>query len=211
MVLGVLGLLVGGVLALISVRLPQEEGAVGGRLRYLLIGAGAGVIGAWAGWHGGGDWALAGATALLGWQLLLIALIDAEHHWLPDVLTWPLVVTGVAVAALDGAGPALMHAAGAVAGFVALWLLGWLYRRIRGREGLGGGDPFLFAGAGAWVGWTGLPSVLLWASAAGLSVVVARLALRRPLAMADRLPFGVFLAVGIWLVWLYGPLGVSAP
>ncbi|MBD3835325.1 A24 family peptidase, partial [Brevundimonas sp.] len=73
---------------------------------------------------------------------------------------------------------------------------------------LGGGDPFLFAGAGAWVGWMGLPSVLLWACAAGLSVVFAQLVVRRRVSGGDRLPFGVFLAMGIWLTWLYGPLGL---
>jgi leader peptidase (prepilin peptidase)/N-methyltransferase len=95
-----------------------------------------------------------------------------------------------------------------VAGFVILWGLGWLYQRLRSRQGLGGGDPFLFGAGGAWVGWIGLPSVLLWGSAAGLSLVLARLILRRPVAMTDRLPFGTFLAAGVWLVWLYGPLGL---
>jgi len=99
---------------------------------------------------------------------------------------------------------------GAAVGFGGLWLLAFLYRRVRGRDGLGGGDPFLLGAIGAWVGWAGLPSVLLWASAAGLAVVAAKLVLRRPVASADRLPFGVFLAVGAWMTWLYGPLGLGA-
>jgi leader peptidase (prepilin peptidase) / N-methyltransferase len=89
-----------------------------------------------------------------------------------------------------------------------LWAVGAFYRRVRGRVGLGDGDPILFAGAGAWVGVVGLPSVLLWAALAGLSVVAARLILRKGVRADDRLPFGVFLAVGTWLVWLYGPIGL---
>ncbi len=71
------------------------------------------------------------------------------------------------------------------------------------------GDPRLFAGAGAWVGWLGLPSVLAWASAAAFSVIAARLIVRRKISGADRLPFGVFLAAGLWLTWLYGPIGLG--
>ena len=91
---------------------------------------------------------------------------------------------------------------------VALWGLAQVYRRVRGREGLGGGDPLLLGAGGAWVGWIGLPSVLLWAAAAALSLVAARFIMRRPMAGTDRLPFGVFLALGVWCVWLWGPLGL---
>lgn len=175
--------------------------------RYPAIELTAAAIGVWAALNGGG-WLMVGITALLGWQLLLVGLIDGEHFWLPDILTWPMIMTGLAAAALTGVDPAIQRAIGALAGFAVLWSLAWVYRVIRKRDGLGGGDPFLFAGAGAWVGWMGLPSVLLWASAAGFSIIAARLLLRRPMAGTDRLPFGVFLAAGIWLTWLYGPIGL---
>lgn len=175
--------------------------------RYPLIELAAAAIGVWAGLSGA-SWLMAGATALLGWQLLLIAIIDGENFWLPDILTWPLVATGLAAAGIIGWDLALSHLIGAVVGFGGLWLVGWLYQVIRKREGLGGGDPFLFAGAGAWVGWMGLPSVLLWACAVGLSLVFGMLVVRRTVSGTEKLPFGVFLAVGIWLTWLYGPLGL---
>lgn len=175
--------------------------------RYPLIEMGAAAVGVWAG-LAAPDWATAVASAVLGWQLLLIALVDGEHFWLPDLLTWPLAGSGVLAAGLlHGWMGAAWSVVGLVAGFGSLWLIGRLYRIVRKRDGLGGGDPFLFAGAGAWVGGMGLPSVLLWASAAGLSVVFAQLVVRRRVSGGDRLPFGVFLAVGIWLTWLYGPLG----
>lgn len=176
--------------------------------RYPLIETAAGCVGVWSAVHGAGDAPLTAATAILGWKLLLIAVIDGEHFWLPDILTWPLAASGLlAAAALSGGAP-WNQIIGTVLGFGLLWLVGEGYRRLRGRQGLGGGDPFLFAGAGAWVGWMGLPSVLLWAALGGLSVVAARLALRRPVRGDDRLPFGVFLAGGAWLVWLFGPLGL---
>lgn len=177
--------------------------------RYPLIEVAAGLIGVWAAVNGGG-WIVMGATAVLGWQLLLIALIDAEHFWLPDVLTFPLIATGVGAAALIARDWPVDAVIGAVAGFGMLWAIAWAYKAWRKRDGLGGGDPFLLAGAGAWVGWMGLPSVLLWACAVGFSLVAARLIVRRKVRGDDRLPFGTLLAVGIWLVWLYGPIGVSA-
>jgi len=146
-------------------------------------------------------------TAALGWWLLLIAVIDAERFWLPDRLTLPLAAAGLLAAPLEGAGALADRALGAAIGFAGLAGLAWLYRRLRGREGLGGGDARLLAAAGAWTGWAGLPSVLVWASLAGFSVLAAALLTGRRLRGDDALPFGSFLALGIWLVWLYGPLG----
>lgn len=185
-------------------------------VRYPLIELGSGLIGVWAGLHSA-DFTTALMAGVLGWNLLIIALVDAEHFWLPDQLTLPLFVSGLLAAVLlypGGLGAAFPSAlitpmVGALAGFGGLWLLAFLYRRVRGREGLGGGDPFLLGAGGAWVGWMGLPSVLLWASATGLSIVLAMLIVRRRVSATDRLPFGVFLAVGIWLTWLYGPLGLA--
>ncbi|MFN3930933.1 MAG: prepilin peptidase [Brevundimonas sp.] len=151
----------------------------------------------------------AALTALLGWQLLLLAVVDGEHFWLPDVLTLPLLATGVAAAGLLGQTTLIDSLVGAAVGFAGLWSLAWLYRLVRAREGLGGGDPFLLAAGGAWVGWIGLPSVLLWASAAGLSLVAARRLTGRAVSGSDRLPFGVFLGIGIALTWLLGPLGLT--
>jgi leader peptidase (prepilin peptidase) / N-methyltransferase len=176
--------------------------------RYPLIELGGALVGVWAGLNSS-SWLMIAATAVLGWQLLLIAIVDAENFWLPDVLTWPLSATGlIAAGILGGWDLTLTHLIGTVVGFVGLALVGWLYKRVRKRDGLGGGDPFLFGAAGAWVGWIGLPSVLLWASVAGLSLVFVMLVVRRSVSATEKLPFGVFLAVGIWLTWLYGPLGL---
>lgn len=179
--------------------------------RYILIELAACGVGVWAAMSAlalsEASWLTVVVAAILGWQLLLIGLIDAEHYWLPDVLTWPLVVSGLVLMGWMGGAIPWSQFIGAVTGFVVLWSVAALYRFVRRRDGLGGGDPFLMAGAGAWVGWAGLPSVLLWACAGALSVVLARLMLRRPVSGSDQLPFGSFLAIGIWLVWLWGPVG----
>lgn len=175
--------------------------------RYPLMELAAAGIGVWAGLAQPAplDAAL---TALLGWQLLLIAVIDAEHFRLPDSLTLPLLATGgLAAVVLDQTTP-LDAVIGAAAGFGGLWLLALAYRRLRGRDGLGDGDPILLAAGGAWVGWIGLPSILLWASAAGLSLVAARVLVGRKVSATDRLPFAPCLAAGVWLTWLLGPLGL---
>ncbi|NAV64527.1 prepilin peptidase, partial [Salmonella sp. zj-f54] len=78
------------------------------------------------------------ATAVLGWQLLLIAIVDGENFWLPDILTLPLIATGLVVAMGAGWDVALTHLIGAAAGFGGLWLVGWLYQAVRKRQGLGG-------------------------------------------------------------------------
>lgn len=175
--------------------------------RYPLMELAAAALGIWAALSQPTTLAAA-ITALLGWQLLLITVIDGEHFRLPDRLTLPLMATGGLAAVLVSHTTPLDAVIGAAAGFTGLWLLAFLYRRLRGRDGLGDGDPILLAAGGAWVGWIGLPSVLLWASAAGLSLVAARLLLGQKVSAADRLPFGPCLAAGLWLTWMMGPLGL---
>lgn len=173
--------------------------------RYPAIELGCLAIGAWAAAVHPGAPAL--LTALLGWGLLFIAVIDAEHLWLPDRLTLPLTGAGLAIAAAEGGEALTARAIGAGAGWLLLAGLAALYARLRGREGLGAGDARLLAASGAWVGWTGLPSVLVWASLAGLSLAAARTLTRGPPRADEPLPFGTYLALGTWLTWLYGPIG----
>jgi leader peptidase (prepilin peptidase)/N-methyltransferase len=171
--------------------------------RHVLFSLAAAGIGVWAALSTT-DWPFAVAGAVLGWQLLLIADVDAEHFWLPDRLTLPLIGTGLIASGLLAHGLPWAQIIGAVVGFGLLWLLSWLYRTLRKRDGLGGGDPILFAGAGAWVGWMALPAVFLTACAVLLFGVLLRLLWRKPVRGEDRAPFGTLLAIGVWLVWLYG-------
>lgn len=145
---------------------------------------------------------LASVTALLGWWLFLLAALDLEHEWLPDRLTWPLLAAGLA-AAWGGFGPPLeSRLIGAAAGFASLFLIGFIYRALRGREGLGGGDPKLFAAIGAWLGWTQLPFVLIGAGLLGLSALLLKRLRGGSVEATDRLPLGALMALAAWPIWI---------
>lgn len=147
-------------------------------------------------------WPLGGVTALLGWWLLLIIALDAEHHWLPDRLTLPLIPLGLAVAWI-GLGPALLdRAIGAAAGGLGLWTIAMLYLLARRREGLGGGDPKLLAGLGAWLGWMQLPFVLLGAGLLGLAAILLMRSRGQEVGASTRLPLGALMALAAWPLWL---------
>ena len=100
----------------------------------------------------------------------------------------------------------LPHSIGALAGGLFIFAVALTYRRLRGREGMGLGDAKLMAAAGAWVSWTGLPTVLLLAAAAGLFGSLLRNRLVAGASLAEPVPFGSYIAAALWLVWLYGPL-----
>jgi leader peptidase (prepilin peptidase)/N-methyltransferase len=122
-----------------------------------------------AGWAVAGlpGW-LAWAGAGLGWALLALAVIDARHTLLPDVLTLPLIPVGLLVIWMAEPAQLSHHAIGAVVGFAVFAAIAWAYRRIRGRDGLGLGDAKLLAAGGAWAGWMGLASIVVWASVLAL-------------------------------------------
>lgn len=147
--------------------------------------------------------------AAFGWLLLPLALLDARHLWLPDRLNAVLAAVGLLFAGPMLGTSLLDRWIGALAGGLALALLGWSYRRLRGGEGMGGGDPKLVAAIGCWIGWQALPLMLLLASLSGLVWTLATQGKGdRPLA-ARRVPFGLFAciaafaAVPLWL-WLSG-------
>ena len=145
------------------------------------------------------------ATALFGWWLLILAALDAEHQWLPDLLTLPLALAGLAAGALELGPPLEERAVGAAAGYLSLAGIALLYRVLRGRDGLGGGDPKLFGAIGAWLGWTMLPFVLLGAGLAGLAAIALKRARGERIAADDRLPLGTLMALAAWPLWLLAP------
>jgi leader peptidase (prepilin peptidase) / N-methyltransferase len=144
--------------------------------------------------------------AALGWWLLALGWIDARRFVLPDALTLPLIVLGLAAAGALAPVELPDRVVGAAFGYVGLWLVAWIYRRLRGREGLGLGDAKLLAAAGAWVGASGLPSVLAGAAIAGLVAAGGMMLVGRRFDRYSALPFGPFLAAATWLVWLFGPI-----
>lgn len=171
---------------------------------HLVMETGALVIALWAAVVTSG-WIIA-ASCALGWTLLTLGAIDWRTGLLPDVLTLPLIAVGLGVAYAIEPSALLGHVIGAAAGFIAFAALAEIYRRLRGRDGLGLGDAKLLGASGAWLGWNALPTVVLYAAFIGLALVLARRARGQAMQATDRLAFGPALAAATWLVWLYGPL-----
>jgi leader peptidase (prepilin peptidase)/N-methyltransferase len=143
------------------------------------------------------------AGAIFGWLLLALAALDIAEFWLPDRLTLALALAGL-LAGLAGIEPSFTdRLIGGVAGFAALWLIGFAYKHLRGREGLGGGDPKLLGAIGLWLGWQMLPAVLLLAALTGLSFVLIGMVAGRAAKLDDRMPFGALLAIAAYPAWLF--------
>lgn len=157
------------------------------------VEAAAALIGAAALWLAPS--AAGAALALLAWVLLPLALLDWRHFWLPDRLTLVLAAAGLGIGGFLGVASLADRLIGGVAGYAVLAGLALVYRCLRGREGLGGGDPKLLSAIGLWLGWAALPFVLLLAALIGLAA-----ALPGGLQASRRLPFGTMLGVAAWLV-----------
>jgi leader peptidase (prepilin peptidase)/N-methyltransferase len=136
--------------------------------------------------------------ALFGWLLLPLALLDARHFWLPDRLNAVLAVAGLLLAGPMLGADLLDRWIGALAGGLVLGGIAWTYRRLRGDDGMGGGDPKLVAAIGCWLGWQALPLLLLLASLGGLLWALAAQGKGdRPL-VRRRVPFGFFACTAAW-------------
>ena len=140
------------------------------------------------------------ADCVLGWGLLALAWIDARTMILPDALTLPLIPAGLAATAWLDQTALVEHAIGAISGYAAFQAIAMLYRRIRGREGLGGGDAKLLAVAGAWLGLSALPWVVLLAATFGLTIAAVMRYRGHAVDATTVLPFGPFLVLAIWVV-----------
>lgn len=140
-----------------------------------------------------------------GCVLVALAWLDALHLTLPDRLVLPLLPLGLCQAWL-AQGSLRDALIGAAVGYGGLAALALGYRIIRGRDGMGGGDPKLFGAIGAWIGWIGLPFVLLGASVVGLGY-----ALWTRANATSELPLGTFLCLAAWPVWFALQIGGLLP
>src|SRR5207302_954372 len=144
---------------------------------------------------------------LLGRWLLTLGWIDLRTWLLPDALTLPLIIAGLAASFMFDPDQLVNRALGAALGYASLITVAALYRALRGREGLGGGDAKLLAASGAWLGAAGLPQVILLAALSALAAAAClRLAGVR-LGIHSALPFGPFLALATWVLWLFSRIG----
>ncbi len=142
---------------------------------------------------------------VLGWWLLALGWIDLRTWLLPDALTLPLIIAGLAASVALDPDQLTQRALGAALGYLSLAAIAALYRALRGREGLGGGDAKLLAASGAWLGVATLPEVILLAAIAALAAAAGLRLSGVRLGRHSPLPFGPFLALATWALWLFGP------
>lgn len=171
--------------------------------RYPFVELAGGLLAAYAIWHFGPT--LKGAAAcILLWTLIALTFIDADTQLLPDDLTLPLLWAGLA-ANLAGLFVPLADAViGAIAGYLVLWSVYWLFKLIRGKEGMGYGDFKLLAALGAWLGWQMLPLVILLSSVVGATIGITLIVFRKR-DHATPLPFGPYLAIAGAIALFAGP------
>jgi len=150
--------------------------------------------------HVRGDEAALVASIILAGFLLTLSYIDLRTYLLPDVLTAPLLAVGLLWSASFGEG-LVGSAVAALIGFSFIAGLGALWRRLRGYEGIGLGDAKLLGAGLAWMNVKVLPIVLLTASGFGLMVVFGVAFLKRLAGQTKILPFGPFIALGLWFCW----------
>lgn len=142
--------------------------------------------------------------------LLALAVIDLDTTLLPDDLTYPLLWAGL-LASVLGVSPVSLPDAviGAMAGYLALWSLYWVFKLLTGKEGMGYGDFKLLAALGAWLGWQYLPVVVLLSSVVGLVFAVSMMA-SGSVKRDQGIPFGPYLAIAGWIALLWGEVIVSS-
>jgi leader peptidase (prepilin peptidase) / N-methyltransferase len=142
----------------------------------------------------------------VGWTLLTLTWIDCTSFLLPDVLTLPLLLAGLALMFAEQPEALTDHCLAATLGYLSFQGLGFAYRRLRGRDGLGGGDSKLIAAAGAWCGLALLPFVVLGSAIVGLLAALALALAGRTVTSKTQIQFGPCIAVAFWLAWLHGGL-----
>ena len=153
-------------------------------------------------WRFGPTWQAVAACVLL-WTLVALTFIDFDSQLLPDNLTLPLLWAGLLANMFDLFVPLKTAVVGAVAGYLSLWVVYWLFKLIRGKEGMGYGDFKLLAALGAWLGWQMLPLIVLLSSVVGATIGIMLIVFRGrehgvPLA------FGPYLAIAGAIALFFG-------
>lgn len=171
--------------------------------RYPLVEIAGGLLAVAACWRFGITPAGVAAAVFL-WALLALTCIDFDTQLLPDDLTLPLLWGGLFVNLFGLFAPLKDAVIGAIAGYLVLWTIYWLFKLVRGKEGMGYGDFKLLASLGAWLGWQALPVIVLLSSVVGAAIGIGLLVFKGrdhniPLA------FGPYLAIAGGFALFFGP------
>ncbi|MGB0126807.1 MAG: A24 family peptidase [Rhodocyclaceae bacterium] len=170
-------------------------------IRYPAVETLTGVLSAFAAWHFGVSLQAVGALLFL-WAIIPLALIDLDTQLLPDSMTLPLLWLGL-LFNLFGVFVDLQTAVvGAMAGYLSLWIVYWLFKLATGKEGMGYGDFKLLAAIGAWLGWQALPLTILLSSLVGATIGISLIVFAKH-GRSVPIPFGPYLATAgvIALLW----------
>ena len=134
--------------------------------------------------------------------LFALTVIDFDTQLLPDDITLPLLWIGLALNAFNVYTDLKSAVIGAMAGYLSLWSVYWLFKLFTGKEGMGYGDFKLLAALGAWLGWQMLPLTILLSSLVGAVVGISMMVIA-PHGRNVPIPFGPYLAAAglIALVW----------
>ncbi len=174
-----------------SVRYPMIE-LVTGILTWLML------------WHFGAN-AQGLFAVLLLWALICLTMIDVDTQLLPDSITLPLIWLGLIANSINTYVPLIDSLWGAVAGFLSLWSIYWLFKIVTKKEGMGRGDFKLLAALGAWMGWQLLPLIIILSSFVGAVIGIAGIIIMG----RDKnipMPFGPYLAIAGWIAFLWGDI-----
>lgn len=170
--------------------------------RYPVVETVTGVLSALVAWQFGFTWLTLGVL-FLTWSLIVLTMIDFDHQLLPDDITLPVLWLGLLINSF-GLMTSLFDAVwGAIAGYLLLWGVYWLFKLLTGKEGMGYGDFKLLAALGAWLGWQALPMIILLSSLVGAIVGLSLIVIRG----RDKnipIPFGPYLASAGYLSLIWG-------
>ncbi len=170
-------------------------------IRYPLIELATAALFAFAAMHFGLTAAGWGALIFIA-ALIALTGIDYDTQLLPDSITLPLLWTGL-LFNLSGTYTDLKSAViGAIAGYLSLWIVYWLFKLVTGKEGMGYGDFKLLSAIGAWLGWQILPVTILLSSLVGATVGILLIGLSKH-GRQEPIPFGPYLAAAgiVSLIW----------
>tara|TARA_R110000850_G_scaffold196047_1_gene322485 strand:+ start:1423 stop:2298 length:876 start_codon:yes stop_codon:yes gene_type:complete len=140
-------------------------------------------------------------SLVLVWVLIALTVIDFDTQLLPDSMTLPLMWLGLILNYFGVLTDFSSAFWGAVAGYLSLWSVYWLFKLVTGKEGMGHGDFKLLAALGAWLGWELLPAVILLSSVVGAIVGISLMVFRKH-GREVPIPFGPYLAAaGLLCLW----------
>jgi len=139
---------------------------------------------------------------------LMILFIDLKHFIIPDILNYGIIVLAIIKNFLPNLDliftqDIMLSLAGGIVGYLSIWLIIYLYKQIRKKEGMGLGDAKLMAGIGFLFGWQSIPLVLFIASLLALFVAMPSLMAKKK-GVISKIPFAPYLITAGLVYFLCG-------